>query len=549
VPKIVINRFGGEAPKYHPSKLGESIASVAENVDLSAGTLKSFQKPELISTDKGQVVWREQCCVLASDNCKTTFAWMEADCGRMFATDFNGYDYPVTGELKEGCTIDWCRLGLPCELPAPTLSLTATSGHFVSEQRQYAYATVKKWGSHWEIGVLSELSDVINMSHSDVVTVSGIPSDFGEWCVDEVWIYRSASDLTRGEEGQSDGFYYVGAVSAGTTSFTDDVDEAGEIYRDEDFAAPESDLTDIHYLRNGQLAGLTGKYLAFSYKHHYHAWPQSMWMGFHSTPRRFISDGVTGFVLTDGRPAVVRIAQDCGEECHGMLEVRETHPVVSRRSAVVYAGHAIYASKDGLVMLSGNGVSRVITDSYYGQKEWRRIQPETMVSAIHDGHYYGFCENYAFRFRLPDDIYSKQDATALVTLTLRPIGMYRSENDELFLSFKNFTDVDGTVYDGTYRWDSAEDKMRWRWRSRLFGLDGKLTMNAYRLLFECPSVTTRFFKRSGGCLKLVKEKMLNDENLQRLPAGYSARGVMVEFESANSEVYEAVLATSAEESA
>ncbi len=525
---VRITKFGGIAPRIHPQNLRDEMAQIAENIDLSRNTLKSWRVPLKVSGLTGLTIWREECCFLADANCHTSYVWQGIGCKRLFASDVTGYDYPVTANLEENCTVDWCRLGFPCdaaEVPKPDVVVMSVTPTFKRELRHYAYTLINQWG---EESSLSAISDPVEADSGSNLLISGWPLSFPTYCIEKIRIYRAMTGLEFGPEPISAAhgeFFAIGEVPVGTLTFNDNGLIAGEALRSEMHEMPPPDLRDLTYWRTGQFSGLSGNNIVFSEKNKPFSWPDKYILGVHDTPRRYLTSMNIGYVLTDGRPAIVSLKYQCqGDGCHEIKEIEEPHPIVSRRSAALFYDNVVYASKDGLVMITPQGQTKVLTIEHYAQDQWQALEPETMIGVVHDGHYFGFCRDYAFRFRLPDSVYEKQDQDSLTTLTLRPTAVYRSDNDELFLALD----------DGIYRWNSGDTFMSWRWKSKRWVMPGQTHMSAYKVVRDCGEVRVQ---TTIDC-RIVKDKITTHNKPYRLPVGYSGIDYEVELSGADSDVRE-----------
>lgn len=508
MPGLRITKFGGMAPINSDHSLPKHMAVVAENVDLSRHTLRPWRAPAKVAEGAGRALWREECCTLTFDDCHASVAYAAINCGRVFAAD-TGHGYPVTAKVADACASTWCRLGFPCDIPAPVpaaLAPAAFADNIHRRQlRSYVYRLRNAFG---EMSQPSPASIEVEVDSTAVVTVTGIPAAFPGWCVEAVLIYRSEQELTYGADKQDiDGsFFLIGEAPLGTTDFSDDpaaVQPEDEL-DGEEFDEPPANLRFVRYWGDAQLSGLAGDALVFSLKHHYHAWPSRLAVTFHSTPRAWVVGKSTGYVLTDGSPAIVALKGDCeGGSCHQVRELDDKHPIVSIRSAVTYNDHAIYATKDGLLMISPAGQCQLLTDDYFARDQWQALEPWTMVGVVHDGHYFGFCRGQAIRLRIPDNVYEKPADIGLTTLTLRPSAVYRSDSDELYL----------LLADGVHQWNAGTTFMTLRWRGALLDMPAITAFAAYKVMHTNGGVTVRHWCDD----ELVDVEVVDSNQPQRLP--------------------------------
>lgn len=537
---IRITKFGGMMPRVQPINLPGVMAVLAEDVNLDRNAIKPWRKPKKTDSKAGKAFIREKCCTIAHSNACADYAYDSIGCSFVYAT--GTHDYPVVATAEEACAGNWCRLGLPCEMTAPTVSapvpvpFTLVTGDacvseyvgsgdnktlqttVVTEQgyqanrnkrrlRTYVYTTVDKYGNE---GQPSPPSRLIEVDTDQAVTV-GLPTSFAGWCVEKIRIYRSEQELTYGDDQRTiDGDYFeVGEVTLGTAQYIDNGNsDVYDALTTQEYDPPPADLHSIQYSRFGQVSGITGDAVAFSFRHDHHAFPFKYRLHFHHKPLAWLAGDAVGYVMTDGAPAVVRYDTN-DEVCHKTEEVQDSHPIASKRSAVLYNEHAIYASKDGLVMLAPNGAVRLLTADYYTREQWQELEPTTMHGAVHDGHYFAFFKNHAFRLRIPDGVYAQADETALTTLSLRPADAYAGSDDRLYLMFD----------DGVYQWNAADDFMTARWMSRISVMAAEVKFTAYKIHCDhADAVVTHIADRT----EVVQHTVVNRKP-RRLPL--CARGL------------------------
>lgn len=229
---------------------------------------------------------------------------------------------------------------------------------------------------------------------------------------------------------------------------------------------PISTLTGLVNLPNGMVAGFSGRDIYFCEPYRPYAWP-SAYMQTVDYP--VVGLGVidtTLVVLTEGTPYFIQ-----GTHPATMAAVKSDlkQACVSKRSIVSMSGSVIFASPDGLVMLSPGG-SAVITDSLFKKSDWDSLSPETIIAFEHDGMYIAFHSAYtmadtnvAYGFIL--DAKTKQFIRHNIrihhndTVSNVTCGFSDLVNDSLYLS------------DGTRIVPFGEGSaMVGKWKSKLFSL-------------------------------------------------------------------------------
>lgn len=269
-------------------------------------------------------------------------------------------------------------------------------------------------------------------------------------------------------------------------------------------------------------------------KNRYHHWPINYSHSLHDKPITMVMGSGIGFVATDGRPAIIRVSQGCTEgACYSVSDglTPDPHPIVSKRSIALHNEHAIWATKDGLLMVAPGGQTRLLTADYYAIDQWRALKPETMIGAVHDGVYYGFTDEIGIRLDLPDSTYKNSNDTVLTTLNFeqgKPTALYRSFQDELYIQFA----------DGLYQWNEGQEFMTLKWHGSLRDMPGFTSMTAYKVRHEHADVLTRHWLDD----ELIDTELVQHSRGHRLPLG-SGIEWQVEFETTG-EILEYHIATS-----
>jgi hypothetical protein len=530
---IRLTKFGGMLPLETPENLGKHMAVLAENTDLSRHTLRPWRNPRKVSGNTGAFLYKEACCEIVSTNCAASIADTQINCGLVIATGLQ--PYPVIATHADACAGAWARLGFPCDLMAPVASggvaSEAVPGGQKSQMRSYCYRLKNKFGQY---SAPSYPSNSISLDAQNTVTVN-LPTAFDpSYNITDIEVFalETTADMA-GNKAPAD-WFSVAEVPAGTATVTDAYNELGDLLDSEDYDPPPGDLQDVQYWRTGQLAGLAGKKIVFSDKNRFQSWPASARHSFHDTPVALMVGSAIGFVATNGRPALIALNADCdAQSCHKVTDslTVDPHPIVSKRSAVMHNDHGIWATKDGLLMISPNGATKLLTAKFYTQDQWRALRPETMIGAVHDGVYYGFTDEIGFRLHLPDNTYAAAYDTELTTLKFaqgKPTALYRSFTDELYLQFA----------DGVYWWNEGADFMILRWHGAVFDLPATTAMTAYKVVHEHADVLVNHW---------ADDELIDTENVRsirphRLPIA-NALNWQVEIETTG-EVKEYHLATS-----
>lgn len=542
MPGIKLTNFGGIAPKYQAQNLHQAMAQVAEDVDLSRGTLRPWRTDKKVSEKTGKSIFVDKCCYLVSENCKASFSRINTDCCFIVASGVKAY--PVIQKKQHACEEKWNRLGFPIELPPPNAEfLGELSQDFNQELRQYIYTLVDEFGFESAPSLPSEAI----YAHNDKATIlSGLPTNFPTYHIAKVRLYCAVTPLDYGDaKADYDAhFLLLDEIDFGTANY---IHQPHTTYGDacitEEYEPPPNTMTDLQYCGNGQLGGLVGTELWLSEPLKPHAFPEAYRYGhFNGKPIRFLCGERVGYILTDEYPAIIEMESPCQSQgCRTISLHEEPHPIISYQSACLYNGACFYATKDGLVMLSGNQ-SKIVTTQLFTQDQWQAIAPWTMIGVIQDGYYFGFTETHSLRFKIPDSIYEDVQIESLTTLSIKPQAVYRSDQDELYFATES----------GIYQWNAGDDWKTFKWIGRLNTLPGYTAMTAYKLQQDFAQTHVKHIAYKRHRNEMVREpvilgdKIVNDSRPHRLKGGYSTLQFDVEI-SGKGEVLAYHIATSVAE--
>ncbi|MDH2997169.1 hypothetical protein A1D22_05720 [Pasteurellaceae bacterium LFhippo2] len=542
MPSLKLTTFGGIAPKSQAQNLHQAMAQVAHDVDLSRGTLRPWRTDKKVSDKTGNSIFVDKCCYLTSDNCKASYSRIDTDCCFIVASGVK--DYPVIQHKDNACNERWNRLGFPIELDAPNAQFLGTlSQDFNQELRQYIYTLVDEFGFE---SAPSLPSEPIYAHNDQQVILSGLPTNFPTYNIAKIRLYCAVTQLDYGDpKAEYDAhFLLVDELDFGTANYIHQPHTVyGEECLTEEYEPPHECMTDLQYCGNGQLGGLVGTELWLSEPLKPHAFPEAYRYGhFNGKPIRFLCGERAGYILTDEYPAVIEMESPCQSQgCRSISICEEPHPIISYQSACLYNGACFFATKDGLVMLMGSQ-SKIVTTHLYTKDQWQAIAPWTMIGVVHDGYYFGFTETHSIRFKIPDNIHEEVQIETLTTLSIRPIAVYRSDQDELFFA----------TADGIFQWNAGGDWKTFRWVGKLNTTPGYTAFTAYKLVHDYIPAQVKHIAYKRHRSEMVPEpivlgnKAIIDSRPHRLKGGYSTLQFDVEI-TGQGEVLEYHVATSVAE--
>ncbi|MBE2895534.1 hypothetical protein HPC38_01405 [Pasteurellaceae bacterium HPA106] len=523
---IKITDFGGIVPKIASRNLSPDMAAIAENVNLDHGTLKPFRTAKKISDEGGQKLFVHNCCVTTAD-CDASFAETGVACDHIIVstgiTDYPSYSQPT-------CPFEWKKLSFECDLPKPTALFSGELAQDLRrERRSYVYTLVNEMG--WE-SQPSYPSDDITVNTNSEVVLTGLPTQGAE----KVRIYRTQNVLDFGTEQQEvveAAYLLVDEINIGQPTYIDNVQYLGRECMTMEYSPAPDDLRQVQSWRDGYLAGLSGNLFMMSERSQPHAWNYKNNVTFYDNAKALICTNKIAYVLTDGRPVLISINDDCEENKPplSVTEIGEVLPIVSTRSAAEFVGGVVYASQNGLVFINGNTAS-IITQNHYTPEQWQKLHPHTMRGAVHNGYYYGTTDKVTIRFRLPDTVYARDNKTLLTTLSIKPNSWFRSNDNNLYYS----TD------DGVYWWDQGEDLMDMHWRGNLNTLPSIIHFGAYKVIANDHGNIIKHFTDK----REIQSYEHHHNNPVRLPVGQRGLDWQVDIKG-KAEVFEYHIAPSIRE--
>jgi len=251
------------------------------------------------------------------------------------------------------------------------------------ESRVYVYTWVNKESGFEFESAPSPASGIVDVRDGQTVSLSGfeqVPG--GGYIVTNKRIYRSVSGV----------FLFVAEIGASDANFTDNVepDSLGEELPTLTWAAPPQSLRGLINLPNGNMAGFSGRDVYFCDPYHPHAWPENyiqtldypvVGLGRMDTTLAVLTKGTPYFIQGTHPDSMAVVKSDIEQAC------------VAKRSIVSLMGGVMYASPDGLMLLSPQG-SRLVTEQLFDYTQWQTFfKPESIHAYQHDNQYIAFYDN------------------------------------------------------------------------------------------------------------------------------------------------------------
>ncbi len=365
--------FKGELPSVQPRSIPDSCAKIAFDTRLNDGSLRSFRKSRL-STTLPVIPYTYQTINLYGGVWR---GWpVDVDAVPAPVADDRLY---VTGDgapkmISSGVTY-------PLKLAQPanklTLSVSGTSTSDLGSNRLYVYTWVTQFDEESEP---CPISDSIYWKPNQSVTLSGFANPPAGRGITKQRIYRAHTSTT----GTS--LYFIAERSATNADFVDTVPVDGFVEQLPSlyYNTPLDTLKGLTAMPNGIMAAFSGKDLYFCEPYKPHAWPNSYMLTCDFEIVGLGSFGSSLAVMTKGNPYVVTGSTP---STMTMEKLEVNLPCINSKSIQDMGYGIAYASFDGLVVISSSGAS-VITGGIFNRDEWRKINPDTIITGQRESRYF-----------------------------------------------------------------------------------------------------------------------------------------------------------------
>lgn len=433
--------FAGIVPRLRTKQLPRGYATVAHDVDLSHGSIKSFLEPKFIKqapdTAVKMYVWG--CDLITWDKCVNVAEWLP-DCPRLFIT--GNAQYPQVATIHNGQLV-YRRLGV---LAPPTPPVAKTSNINSDTSRSTAYITtfVNSFGE--ESGPSIPSNDVV-IEDGQIVDISFRYNPPIEYDVQKIRIYRRETGFNTGLEKEQQlhtHWFFLKEVSIQTREYTDttSIIDLGWAFDGMDTREPPPNLTNITAMpQTAILAGSVANKLLFSRNLQPHNWELSQEM---TLDDNIVSLGAVGsslYVATDGHPYRVQGDVGCDKrECRQVFRYAQAFPIISchtGRGSITTPFGFVYATTDGIVMLNEGANPQIITSEVLSQDDWRMLSPHTARFAYYKGALFVVTEKISFILWLDNNTYADSKYKKMTTISDEPIDMVVTRQGELLLLQQN----------------------------------------------------------------------------------------------------------------
>lgn len=441
---ITANNFQGSNPRKAEHLAAFNQAVKAVDCKLWHGTLEAWREPRLLRTvaENTKSVYQSYAgCWLESTTC-ASFAEGSIEQKHVFATGFNGINYPVRIQVGDGC--DDCeyavtRLGLPC----PELDFT-----LVHTDRKERGAAPRQYMIQWEDSygnrsAGSAPSTQIYVRDGEAVLVSGWnPPLLAGWDIQRIVILRGSPGFDNAfaeEKNTLDAAWMVVdtiPVSQGSYVDTKHPADLIEAMIEDDVYPPPPGLQGITWVQSMNcLAGFTGDKIYFTRNNNYNDWSESVSLD--DNVRAIAESNGIIYAATDGSPYAIEGTADCNAAaCRRVTRFPEALPITNRFHGLTEIPSGVaYASHNGIVVISGNKTPVLITAGLYAPDDWQALHPDTARIEYFEGALFCFCRKGAFLLGVSDGAGYTGETDQHTELSLRPDETFVSRGGQLILRF------------------------------------------------------------------------------------------------------------------
>jgi hypothetical protein len=387
----------------------------------------------------------------------------------------------------------------------------------VPETRVYTWTWVNKEAGFEFESAPAPASTSVDVRLGQTVAVSGRGQVPVGYLVTHWRLYRAVSGV----------YLFVAEFPASQNSFTDSVlaEDLGEELPSLTWLTPPDTLRGLTNLPNGIMAGFTGRDVYFCDPYHPHAWPVEynqtvdfpvVGLGRMDTTLAVLTTGTPYFIQGSHPDSMVVVKSDLEQAC------------ASKRSIVSIGGAVLYASPDGLVLLSSGG-SKVVTEQFFTRAQWQAtFRPSSIHAYHHDMKYVAFYDNGTTTGGFIFDLTSGQ----LILHTIYATAGYNDlQADKLYTTFADRSIkiwLDGAA-------------MSYTWKSKKFTMPQVMGFSCAQVEAEAYPVTAKVYVDGT----LVHTQTVASRVPFRLPV---APGRDWEFQiEGNTEVFAVLMAQSMEE--
>lgn len=567
---IRVTNFGGMRKRNSRGLQNPNDASIAKDVKLWHGTLAPWRYPgKILDTDIEKIckIYKVGCAFVVSSNPCDSFTH-DPQCNRVFKTSGNSVPQWAMVPQDETCpnipNLEWYDLGVPEPTSIPQIissePLAAPqpddaadySYQFARESRTYGITYVNSMGEESSMSVNPIPIDV-DVNGSASIQFFNPASNVTQYDVVSVRVYRGLAlyenpiaDLSDTDAPSASSFFLVDEIDyvPGSVTYVDNLnaEDIGEAYVDHSADMPIQGLENITMLDSGSLVASKGKHLWFSEPFNYHAWNCFMNFDYCIEAIGIVNRSI--YLATNGQAYV--LSDTVNEKecrcCRTVATINEPTPISCKNSFVTTPTGVMFATNDGIVRITGEGM-QYVSLGFYGTDQWGEWIPHNITAIYYKGSYFGFNGHKGFILDVNEGYYTSQfvgEETVFTELSLTPDAVFVTKQNEFVMSFQG----------DLFTWDSSDVFIPYTWKSILNVEGGTTNLGYAKVVFQDyigrrPVPNPVMFRLFVNDRKIF-ERRVSDSSVFTLPRGYHELNFEIEIEGIQ-EVMELHLASTKRE--
>lgn len=333
-------------------------------------------------------------------------------------------------------------------------------------------------------------------------------------------------------------YFLVDELPISQTSYTDEKTDVAVSANDQlastNWTAPPTDLKGIASLPNGMFVGFRENEIWFSEPYRPHAWPSLYTL---SVDYKIVGLGVIGQTAIVCTQAGLYAATGLNPISVTLATIDHSEPCLSRGSIVSTQSGVVFASPNGLILVSPAGAANTTAKLFTKDKWLKLLKLDVLRGAALGNAYYcfgsvalGVFQENAFQstaFELTDFTGSREGG--LIDLTDQRMAFVRLSSDEPHYSIFNdpWTDEVLSLREGTVHWiniDSSRPRGEYTWTSKRFQTPNRRNLEAMKIYFDNPeNVTDLGTIKVYADDRLVMTRPISGSGVQmRMPSGFRA---------------------------
>jgi len=481
--RIKVSNFLGSFPRIHTTKLKDTAAETALNVDVTSGVLRPFYalplKQQLNSIGAETKAFHfykfpsKEGFLQFPDHVDIAYSPIADDQYRRVYWSGDSRDsghllFSYTPQLTQGTSYNptmWYRVGIPAPTQAPFM--VGQSNQYTPEEleelsdeaRVYVYTYVSETG---EESAPSPSSALIYSPHEkSTVELGNLITDTaasqGRF-LKYKRIYRSLTDSS----GNAD-LYFIAQITIAVNTYTDSLDGSAVNTTDPlptiTWDEPRKSMKGLNVTAKGVNYAFLNKIACFSEPYHPYAWPRDyeLTMQYDIVAMGHYENYI--ICATTGTPYLIS-GIDPSSTTIDELPLNE--PCIAKRSMVSMATCVCYASPNGIVMAYGS-TAKLVSDSFFDKDTWTALKPESIHAVEHRGKYLFFYDNGVKQGAYLFDPLQVDFGLIELDIWFKSATRHH-QTEQLF-----FLDNASKVYQFD---DTAAVKKPYTWKSKLFDVGG-----------------------------------------------------------------------------